>query len=1088
MLTTLQKCQENHTFGPKIIVNITLKRMKKLYQVSLGFALALFLVGSSFNAGAQGVTTAAIRGTVNDNTGASMPGATVMATHMPSGTVYGASTRGDGKYNLPNLRVGGPYEIKVTFVGYAEQKQDGIQLSLGQNLSLNFSLSEDVSSLEEIVVTANSGVIGNDRTGPETRINNEQLVVIPTISRSASDIYKLSPQASGNSFGGRNDQYNNFSLDGSIFNNPFGLDAATPGGQTNAQPISLDAIDQIQVSIAPFDVTQSGFTGASINAVTKSGTNKFSGTVFGFYRNDGMTGSKVSGEDIVVPSLSQMQTGFSVGGPIIKDKLFFFANFEMERREDAGSNYVAARPGLTGSQVSRVTAADLDLVSSTLAGLGYTTGPYEGYTHRTDNQKGIIKLDWNINQNHSLVATYNFLDASKDNNAHPSAIGRRGPDLITLQFENSGYQINNKLHSGILELRSIFGNKFSNKLQIGYSDFNDFRNPFSEPAPVLNINEAGSRYIVAGHEPFSINNRLKQTVFQISDNFNIYLGDHTITVGGSFEKFEFDNSFNLGVYEPFGVPYDGGTFGPGFASVQDFVNYANAGDMQPILDYAKATFDANEADDTWALAETNVGQLAFYAQDQWQANDNLTLTLGLRIDAPLYFDTPTKIQENIDRKGGLWDPDFGNYNPDIEYFDTDGNSVFFESTDLPEGGLLISPRFGFNWDASGNKTLQLRGGTGLFSGRFPFVWIGNQVANPDFFYYTMTDKEFKYPQVWRSNLGVDKMFDNGLTLSTDLMYTKDLQSMMVRNFGFKPPTASLNGVDNRPRYDSGTDRATDQFGGPTNAYVFTNEAQGNSFNFTLEAKKSWADNMYASLAYNYLASKDISSIEAEISGDAFDRNPTSIHVNEAVLANSAYGSRNRIIGTFNKKFEYAERFATTVSLFFEYVEGNRYSYVYAGDINNDGVSFNDLIYVPTDAEIDNMAFDTGFGAEANQRAGYKAYIAQDKYLNGIRGEYAQRNGALNPWYSNWDLRILQDLTLSGTNKLQLSIDILNVGNLISSNWGVRQLPSNNQPISVNVDAANNPTYIYDVNLVNSFADSFELASRWRMQLGLRYSF
>lgn len=1065
--------------------------MIRILQFSLSTVLSVFLIASAINGYSQGVTTAALKGTITGEDGIGLPGATVIATHLPSGTVYGASSRNDGKYNLPNLRVGGPYEIKVTFVGYSEQKQDGLQLSLGQNLTMNFIMKEDVASLEEIIISARSGVIGADRTGPETRINNEQLMIMPTITRSASDIYRLSPQAAGNSFGGRNDQYNNFSLDGSIFNNPFGLDAATPGGQTNATPVSLDAIDQIQVSIAPFDVSQSGFTGASINAVTKSGTNKFSGTVYGFYRNDGMTGSKVSGEDIFVPKLSQVQTGFSIGGPIIKNKLFFFANFEIERREDAGSNYVAARPGLSGNQVSRVSAADLDLVSSTLAGLGYTTGAYEGYTHRTDNQKGIIKLDWNINKNHTLVATYNFLDASKDNNAHPSAIGRRGPDLITLQFENSGYQINNKINSGIIELRSIFGNKFSNKLQIGYTNFNDFRNPFSEPAPVLNINEGGSRYIVAGHEPFSINNRLKQTVLQISDNFNIYLGDHIITVGGSFEKFEFDNSFNLGVYEPFGVPYDGGTFGPGFASVQDFINYANAGDMQPILDYAKATFAANEANDTWALAETNVGQLSFYVQDQWQANDKLTLTLGLRVDVPLYFDTPTKIQENIDRNGGTYDATnnpFGGYNPAIEYFDTEGGSVFFNHTELPENATLFSPRFGFNWDASGNQTLQVRGGSGLFSGRFPFVWIGNQVANPNWFFYNMTDKEFKYPQVWRTNIGVDKQFVNGLTLTTDLMYTKDLQAMMVRNYGFKPPTATLNGVDNRDRYDSNTDRALHQFGGPTNAYVFTNEAQGSSFNFTLEAKKSWINNMYASLAYNYNQSKDVSSIEAEITSDAFERNPTSVHVNQAVLANSVYGNRNRVIGTFNKKFEYSERWATTISLFFEYVEGGRFSYMYAGDINNDGVSFNDLIYVPTDGEIDQMAFDTNIGTEASQRTAYKAYIAQDKYLSDIRGQYSERNGALNPWYSEWDLRILQDLGLGGTNRLQLSIDILNVGNLISSSWGVRQLPIINQPVSVSVDGANNATYGFSTSLVNTFSDSFELASRWRMQFGLRYSF
>ena len=399
--------------------------MKKMLQFALGLTLSIILLAASITGYSQGVTTAAIRGLVTGDDGVGLPGATIIAIHVPSGTTYGASTRSDGKYNLPNLRVGGPYEVTVTFIGFTEQKLEGLQLSLGQNLTMNFDLKEDVASLEEIVITANSGVIDSDRTGPETRIDNEQLMIMPTITRSASDIYRLTPQASGNSFGGRNNQYNNFSLDGSIFNNPFGLDAATPGGQTNSQPISLDAIDQIQVSIAPFDVSQSGFTGASINAVTKSGTNKFSGTVYGFFRNEAMTGSKVSGEDIFVPSLNQVQTGLSIGGPIIKDKLFFFANFELERREDAGSNYIAARPGLTGSQVSRVSAADLDLVSTTLAGLGYTTGPYEGYTHRTDNQKGIIKLDWNINKNHTLSATYNFLDASRRSEEHTSELQSR---------------------------------------------------------------------------------------------------------------------------------------------------------------------------------------------------------------------------------------------------------------------------------------------------------------------------------------------------------------------------------------------------------------------------------------------------------------------------------------------------------------------------------------------------------------------------------------------------------------------------------------------------------------------------------------
>ena len=1043
----------------------------------------------ALDASAQ-VTTSEIRGSITDETGNGLPGANVIALHVPSGTNYGTSTRADGRFNIPNMRVGGPYTVTITSVGYQDEKFEGIQLKLGQKFDLIVTMRESIEELEGITVTA-AGEIDSYRTGAETTIDNEQLTLMPTISRSASDIYRITPQAAGDSFGGRNDQFNNFSLDGSIFNNPFGLDAATPGGQTNAQPISLDAIDQIQVSVAPYDVTQSGFTGASVNAVTKSGTNQFHGTAFGFFRNNSMTGRRVAGEDVFTPELSQLQTGFSLGGPIVKDKLFFFANFELERRDDAGSNFRADR-GQGGEQVSRVAAADLELVSQTLAGLGYQTGVYEGYIHETNNQKGILKLDWNINDNHTLTATYNFLDASRDLNAHPSAIGRRGPDLITLQYYNSGYEINNQIQSGIVELRSRFGNKYSNKLQVGYTYFNDFRNPFSTPFPVLNINKDGNRYIVAGHEPFSINNRLKQRVFQFTDNFDIYLANHTITAGISLERFSFDNSFNLGVYEPFGVNYPGGTFGPGFDSVADFVAYSSTPEMQTVIQHAQNTFDQNNADDSWALAQTNVGQFAIYGQDRWEVSPKFTFTVGLRFDIPLYFNTPELIQENIDRKGGLWDPannSFGNYNPAIEYYNEAGDPVYFDHTELPKQTPLISPRLGINWDALGDKSLQVRGGTGLFAGRFPFVWIGNQVANPDFFFYNMTDKNFRFPQVWRTNLGIDKSFNKGLILTADFIYTRDANAMMVRNYGFKPASGSLNTTfDQRDRYDSNTDRAVDQFGGATNAYVFTNENQGNSFNMTFEAKKNWDNGMYASLAYNFNKSMDVSSIEAEITSDAFERNPTVNHVNTAVLANSVYGNRNRVVGTFNKKFIYGERWGTTISLFLEYVEGGRFSYTYAGDINNDGVGFNDLIYVPTSTEIDQMNFNPSVGSEQAQRDAFDEFIEQDKYLSSRRGDYAERNGALTSWYSNWDLRLLQDVVLVGSNKLQLSVDILNVGNLINSNWGVRQIAVNNQPISVSVDGAGVPTYGFDTQLTETFANTADLLSRWRMQIGLRFIF
>ncbi|HEY3430436.1 MAG TPA: TonB-dependent receptor, partial [Cyclobacteriaceae bacterium] len=655
--------------------------MIKLYRWCKAPLLMVAFTFLFFFSHAQGVTTSSVSGQVLDEAGEALPGASIVAVHNPTGTQYGTSSRADGRFNLPNLRIGGPYTITVTFVGYENRKADNVYLKLGENLNFTFVTKQAATELGEVVVSA-TDLSNKDKTGASVAYDNNQIRKMPTITRSAADIYRLTPSSDGNSFAGRNDQYNNFSLNGAIFNNPFGLDAATPGGQTDAQPISLDAIDQIQVAIAPYDVTQAGFTGASVNAVTKSGTNNIEGTAFGFFRSDALTGKKIRGEKVFVPDLKQQQIGFSIGGPIVKDKAFFFVNFEMERRDDLGSSFVAARPGLTGNNVSRVSAADLDAVSNALSTIHqYQTGPYEGFVHETDNQKGIIKLDWNLNKNHTLTAIYNFLDASKQKPAHPAAIGRRGPDATTLQFYNSGYQINNKIQSGLVELKSLFGNKFSNKFQVGYTHFDDSRDPFSSPFPVVNIQENGIRYIVAGHEPFSIHNLLDQKVFQFSDNFDVYVKNHTLTFGVSFEKFEFDNSFNLNAY--------GGTFGD-YPSVAAFLADVSTPAFAAGVQAAKNTYDNNNANGTWALAETNVGQISFYGQDKWNVNDNLTVTIGLRFDKPEYFDTSEKIQENIDRNCC--------YDPSIEYYDPNGDPIFFESTDLPDEKILVSPRVGINWN------------------------------------------------------------------------------------------------------------------------------------------------------------------------------------------------------------------------------------------------------------------------------------------------------------------------------------------------------------------------------------------------------
>jgi hypothetical protein len=1044
----------------------------------IAFLIFLF---ASLTAGAQ-VTTSSIEGTVVDENDQPLPGANVVAIHEPTGTRRGVSTQSNGRFTLQNLRIGGPYTVSATFVGYRRQEIQRISLSLGQTETVNFQLSENVTALEELVISGGNEDINEGRTGAETTISSSEIENLPTITRSAEDVYRLSPSSDGNSFAGRNDQYNNFSLDGSIFNNPFGLDVSTAGGQTNAQPISLDAIDQIQVSIAPYDVTQSGFTGASVNAVTKSGTNTFKGSVFGFYRNEQFTGSKVAGSDIFVPDLTQFQSGFSLGGPIIADKLFFFANLEFDLRDDLGSNFLAAEsPDQTGGNTSRVLASDLQLVSSLLSDrYDYETGAFERYSHDTDNNKGIFKLDWNISDRHSLTATYNYLDASRDLPANPLAIGRRGPDQTTLQFLNSGYQINNRIQSGIVEVNSQFGNTYANKLQVGYTLFDDSRNPFSTPFPSLNISKNGIRYIVAGHEPFSINNRLEQQVYQLTDNFNIFANDHTITIGASLEAFSFDNSFNLGSYF---IGQPGGVFaGPGIP-IEDFESFITGGELDAAVENAQNVFEQNNANDSWALAETNVGQAALYAQDRWNVSENFTFTYGLRVDVPLYFNTVDKIEENIARKGGTVEQG-GTYNPDVMYFDEEGEPTTLSSTELPDQKPLFSPRLGFNWDLMGDQSLQLRGGTGYFTGRFPFVWIGNQVANTGTGLYQVTDPDFEFPQVWRSNVGAEKAFKGGWLLSTDLIYTKDINGVIVRNYGLADPSGSLSGADNRAYYLPSEKAAN-------NAFVFTNTDKGRSFNWTLEVKKRFSDTFFASLAYNYLYSQDLNSIEAEISSDAFNRNPALGNVNNPELAPSLYGDKHRFVGNASKSFNYGDgMWATTISLFAELAKGGRFNYTYSGDINGDGSVLNDLIYIPTESELQSYSFAGGGDATPEQqRTAFSDYIADDEYLSDRRGQYAEKYAILGPWFSRFDLRLTQKLNL-GQNSLEFSMDFLNIGNLINSDWGVRENPTNTQPIGINsVDSETlEPVYTFDPNLNNTFTNRFDLESRWRLQFGLRYSF
>jgi Carboxypeptidase regulatory-like domain len=1057
-----------------------------------------------------------LSGTVTKADGKPLSGATIKITYANAGINKSTVSQSNGTYVVPNLKVGGPYTIAVTYTGYLPKTEDNIVLELGQNTTLDFKLQAGDGNLETVTVTGKSKLFDGQRTGASTNISSRQIRQMPTISRSADDFTRLTPSASstvnGTSFAGRNGQYNNYSLDGAVFNNPFGLDAPTPGGQTSSQPVSLDAIDQIQVNIAPYDVTQAGFTGAGVNTVTKSGSNTTAGTVYGFYRNEGLTGKKINGTKVAVPKLDQYQVGFSLGGALQKNKLFYFVNFETEQRQDAPTAFLGqTSTNADKNNTSRVLEQDLIDVRTILKNkFGYETGEYQGFNYKQKSSKWLAKLDWNINNNNSLSFTYNGLNASKEKPAHPSAIGRRGPDFTTLQFRNSGYRINNKLNSFGAELKSNFSSKYANKLRLVYTQFRDNRDPLSTPFPVVNITKNGVRYIIAGHEPFSINNILNQDAFQATNNFNIILPKHTLTFGASYESYKFANSFNLTGYGP-------AVFSN--ADIKTFkdsvpVNGAYVFGAYPLsadVAYAKNRAAANQ----WTYYYLTVAQMSAYVQDEWKATNNFKLTYGLRVDAPSYSNASFK-NPNFNGDGTFkgtfqeGSPTIANNDPQV-LFDANGNRITngvgkdLDNTAFPSRKPLLSPRLGFNWDINGNKTAVLRGGTGLFTGRFPFVWIGNQQANPYTGFYNATDKNFQWPQIWRNNLGFDYKMKTGTIVSADIAYSKDRRAMMVRNYNLGTPTGVLNSGtgDNRKIYKA-TDKGTDGPFSTNNTYVFTNAKNtGYQFNASFQAQQSFKNGWFVQGSYNYLIAKDASSISAEISSDAFDRNPILNNANEARNSTSLYGNKHRFVVAGIKKFEYGKEkaYATTISFFGNWVSGDRFAYVYGGDINNDGTGTNDLFYVPTDKEVDLMQFSNYtnvFGVTQSpdvQRATFKNYLATDKYLSQLRGEYTEKYAGSTPWFSQVDMRILQDFTFKNgkkKNTVQFSIDIQNLGNLLNSSWGVRKLATNSgfyQPISVaGFSGTGQPIFNFDPSTKSTFTASPDLISRWQMQFGLRYIF
>ncbi|MDF7813727.1 carboxypeptidase regulatory-like domain-containing protein [Hymenobacter sp. YC55] len=1061
------------------------------------FLLLSFMLSSSFVGLAQGVTTSAMKGLVLDSKGQPLPGATVVATHLPTGTKYGTTTRDNGQYDLLNMRVGGPYELVVSFIGSQTYTDTGIQLALGKTFESKVTLADASQALGEVVVKGNrDGQINKDRTGASTNINNNAIRTLPTISRSQEDFTRLTPQSSGLSFGGRNTLYNNFSLDGSIFNNSFGLDAPTPGGQTNSQPVSLDAIEQLEVSLAPYDVRQGGFTGAGVNAVTKSGTNDFKGTVYTFLRNESLIGEKVGDVKITNPDLKFNQTGFALGGPILKNKLFFFTNAEITRRDDPGltfrpaSSPTEAQAALNGSAngVSRVLESDLIAIRQRLIDTyGYDPGSYQGFTYRTYSDKFLVKFDWNINAKNTFSLRYNYLKSYREQGPHPIAIApsSRVQGVNTLQYSNSGYTINNDLNSVVGELNSRFGEKFSNKAQLSFSAFRDYRELPNAPLfPMLDITRNGTTYVTVGTEQFSAENRLDQNILQFTDNLSYFAGAHVLTAGVTYEQFNFVNDFNLARY---GYPFFGGIDVDRFFQVTDRSNPAFVD-----LNAVAAAGGRNRV----KSVDVNVAQLALYAQDEWNVTPAFKLTLGVRADMPIY---------NTDVAP----------NPQIAaapLLDSEGRPTQVDVTKFPKATPLFSPRLGFNYAIENDLTTQIRGGTGIFTGRIPFVWISNQASNSQFdpngytFQINGTARDFKFPQVWRSNLAIDQELPGGIVATLEGIYSKDRNAAIHRNYNFVTPTQQLAGADNRLIYPTAGPRITPGFTGPDGQFSFLdagvivleNTNKGFQYNLTGQLKKDFDNGLYVQAAYTYTKAKDVTSNPGEIAADAYQRNPVVGNANNPQLAYSDFGLRHRVIGAAGKRFAYADdRLATTISFFFEAAQGNRFSYTYAGDLNRDGIPGNDLLFVPASRDQINLVdirdqSGNVLVTAAQQWEQLNAYINQDDYLSNRRGGYTERNGAISPWYTQLDARILQDFSVkTGERKhtLQLSLDVQNLGNLLNSDWGVRRVYANNRFIETSYLPSAPDAPIYQFRGGNqTFINNTDLNSRWRAQVGLRYIF
>ena len=1046
---------------------------------------ALILV--AFTAGvlsAQSVTTASFSGVVKDNNGQPVYGANVIATHVPSGTVFGAATRADGRYNIPFARVGGPYTITVNFIGYKKETRENVMLALSEDKRINFTMVEEAVEMAgvEIVVERNP-IISETRTGASKTVSTIEIESLPTIDRSFTDFAKLTPQFSGNNAAGRSNRYNNIQIDGAVNNDLFGLNSSgTPGGGAGTTPISLDAIQEFQVVIAPFDVRMGGFTGGGINAITRSGTNKFDASAYYYFRNESFVGDDYNGN--AYPKFNEKQLGFRIGGPIINDKLFFFVNAEMTRKE------APTAQGILGdSSVSDFTGIPVDSVKEFVRILndqyGYDAGNFGIAQLKTNSNKFFARLDWNISEKHHLTFRNNYLSAFDDKLTRASGAGLSSSGS-GFRLSNSGYALDNKTNSSVLQLTSQINANMYNEAILGYSIIRDIRKNPGKDFPSVQV-VFGSKAIIAGTETYSAANQLDQNIFEFTDNFNYFMGDHSFTIGTHNELFSFKNLY---ISNYFGV-YS-------FNSLTRLRNGAPDGYM---LSYSLDTTNLKPA------AEFSVNQFGFYAQDMWKVMPNLNLTLGIRYDVPIMPDKPTK-------------NDTAYY-----YFNMKTNSS-------ASGNGLFSPRIGVNWDPFNDKQLQVRGGIGIFSGRSPYVWISNQYGNtgadigrttvnpgvfvtdpynqPGKVYVAPTSEvdlinpNFKMPQIWRFNLGLDQKLPWwGLVTTLDIVASKNINEIRYQDINLKGISSTIPlGLEDtvasqRVRFGSSRTAKspaliTSKF---SNAIYLSNTDNGYEYNVTLQLTKDMSKGLFGSMAYSYGRAYNENSGTSSQAKSNFQYNPVKGDPNNSEVGTSNYEIRHKIIMNLSYQFALIEKWTTTLSMFYIGRSGQPYSTTYYGnstygDVNADGMYTNDLIYVPKDSLDINLVAVTGYTV-SEQRALLEAYINGDPALKKARGKVIARNASTTPWNNRVDIRMAQTIPVADKyGRLEFTWDVINFLNMMSKDWGRYKYVSsqNDSPINYRgIDATGKPMFTFTKSTKDRFVSS-GISSLWQMQFGLRYTF